>query len=125
MQEQLPDKKAEENNNVTDASALTIPTAPAVEQNNFEEKITTVNFSDPSASKPLVDTDMVAPSLVAFNPGTVPVKEEPKVEVKVEVEGEEVYVCIVCGYVHKGPMPVDFKCPVCGVDRTMFKKIKS
>lgn len=45
-------------------------------------------------------------------------------EVKVEIEDEEVYVCIVCGYVHKGPMPNDFKCPVCGVDRTMFKKKK-
>ena len=50
--------------------------------------------------------------------------EENENEVKVEVEGEEVYVCIVCGYVHKGPMAVDFKCPVCGVDRTMFKKKK-
>ena len=45
-------------------------------------------------------------------------------EIKVDIEGEEVYVCIVCGYVHKGPMPNDFKCPVCGVDRTMFKKKK-
>lgn len=47
--------------------------------------------------------------------------EESEDEVKVEVDGEEVYVCIVCGYVHKGQMPNDFKCPVCGVDRTMFK----
>ena len=50
--------------------------------------------------------------------------EETENEIKLDVDGEEVYVCIVCGYVHKGPMPNDFKCPVCGVDRTMFKKIK-
>ena len=50
--------------------------------------------------------------------------EELENEVKVDVEGEEVYVCIVCGYVHKGPMSDDFKCPICGVDRTMFKKKK-
>ena len=50
--------------------------------------------------------------------------EEKEDDIKIEIEGEEVYVCIVCGYVHKGTMPVDFKCPVCGVDRTMFKKKK-
>lgn len=61
--------------------------------------------------------------------GKVPKKaptyvEEVEDEIKVDIEGEEVYVCIVCGYVHKGAMPNDFKCPVCGVDRTMFKKKK-
>ena len=48
--------------------------------------------------------------------------EDIKDEAKVLIDGEEVYVCMVCGYVHKGPIPNDFKCPVCGVDRTMFKK---
>lgn len=35
---------------------------------------------------------------------------------------EEAYVCDVCGYVHKGPIPDDFVCPICGVDVTHFKK---
>ena len=48
--------------------------------------------------------------------------EETENEVKVNIEDEEVYVCIVCGYVHKGPMPDDFKCPICGVDKSKFKK---
>lgn len=48
--------------------------------------------------------------------------EEEEKEMKVEVEGEEVYVCLVCGYVHKGPMPDDFKCPICKVDKTKFKR---
>lgn len=39
-------------------------------------------------------------------------------------ENVEMYECIVCGYIHKGDMPEDFKCPVCGVDKTMFKKIE-
>lgn len=49
--------------------------------------------------------------------------EESENDVKVDVEGEEVYVCIVCGYVHKGPMPDDFRCPICGVDKSKFKKV--
>lgn len=36
----------------------------------------------------------------------------------------EAYVCEICGYVHEGPMPDDFVCPVCGVDKTNFKKIR-
>ena len=26
---------------------------------------------------------------------------------------EEVWICSVCGYVHKGPLPADFVCPLC------------
>ena len=48
------------------------------------------------------------------------VEEEVK-EMNENLENEE-YVCIVCGYVHKGPMPDDFKCPICKVDKTKFKK---
>lgn len=48
------------------------------------------------------------------------VKEEVK-EMSEELNNEE-YVCIVCGYVHKGPMPDDFKCPICKVDKTKFKR---
>ena len=31
------------------------------------------------------------------------------------------YVCPVCGYVHEGEMPEDFKCPLCGVPGSKFK----
>lgn len=33
------------------------------------------------------------------------------------------WVCKVCGYVYEGDeLPEDFKCPVCGVDASMFEK---
>ena len=35
------------------------------------------------------------------------------------------YVCPVCGYVHEADeMPADFKCPLCGVDGSKFKKME-
>lgn len=34
------------------------------------------------------------------------------------------YRCTVCGYVHEGELPADFKCPVCGVGAEMFEKIE-
>ncbi|MBQ2938093.1 MAG: flavin reductase [Clostridia bacterium] len=38
-------------------------------------------------------------------------------------KGKTAWVCIVCGYVYYGEeLPEDFKCPICGVDRTNFKK---
>lgn len=33
------------------------------------------------------------------------------------------YVCTVCGYVHKGELPDDFICPVCGAGKDAFKEI--
>lgn len=30
------------------------------------------------------------------------------------------YVCKVCGYVHEGEMPEDFRCPLCGVPKKFF-----
>lgn len=37
-------------------------------------------------------------------------------------KGKTAWVCIVCGYVYYGEeLPEDFKCPICGVDRTNFK----
>ncbi len=30
------------------------------------------------------------------------------------------YVCSVCGYVHKGELPDDFVCPICGAGRDAF-----
>ena len=38
-------------------------------------------------------------------------------------KGKTAWVCIVCGYVYYGEkLPQDFKCPICGVDSTKFKK---
>lgn len=38
-------------------------------------------------------------------------------------KGKTAWVCTVCGYVYYGEeLPEDFKCPVCGVGREMFKK---
>lgn len=34
------------------------------------------------------------------------------------------YVCTVCGYVHKGELPDDFRCPVCGAGKEAFKEVK-
>ncbi len=35
---------------------------------------------------------------------------------------EETWVCDVCGYVHKGPLPKGFICPICGMDESHFQK---
>lgn len=34
------------------------------------------------------------------------------------------WVCDICGYVHEGPVPDDFICPICGVDASHFKQKK-
>ncbi len=36
--------------------------------------------------------------------------------------GQEKYICQVCGYVHEGPLPEGFRCPVCGVGTDKFKR---
>lgn len=38
-------------------------------------------------------------------------------------EGRSAFVCSICGYVYYGEeLPLDFKCPICGVGREMFVK---
>lgn len=34
------------------------------------------------------------------------------------------YVCTICGYIHKGELPSEFRCPVCGAGRDAFTEIK-
>ena len=34
----------------------------------------------------------------------------------------EKWVCPICGYIHEGPMPADFKCPICKAPGSKFKK---
>lgn len=43
---------------------------------------------------------------------------------KVKTEaGKTAWVCLTCGYVYYGEeLPADFKCPICGVDASMFEK---
>ena len=37
--------------------------------------------------------------------------------------GKTAWVCTICGYVYYGEeLPVDFKCPACGVDRSLFER---
>ena len=45
---------------------------------------------------------------------------------KVEKEEKtmEKWKCKVCGYVHEGPLPEDFVCPVCKQPASMFEKIE-
>lgn len=35
----------------------------------------------------------------------------------------ERYICKVCGYVHEGPLPSNFICPICGVGADQFQKM--
>lgn len=38
-------------------------------------------------------------------------------------EGKSAFVCTICGYIYYGDeLPLDFKCPICGVGREMFIK---
>ena len=36
----------------------------------------------------------------------------------------EKWKCLVCGYIHEGPLPADFKCPICMVGADKFEKIE-
>ena len=36
----------------------------------------------------------------------------------------EKWKCTVCGYIHEGPLPEDFRCPVCRVPASKFVKIE-
>ncbi len=38
-------------------------------------------------------------------------------------EGKTAWICTVCGYVYYGEeLPEDFKCPICGVPKELFKR---
>ena len=39
-------------------------------------------------------------------------------------QNTEKWKCSVCGYIHEGPLPPDFKCPVCGQEADKFVKIE-
>ena len=52
---------------------------------------------------------------IAFN--------EPKM--KKEEKTMEKWQCSVCGYIHEGPLPADFTCPVCRQPASKFNKIEA
>lgn len=38
-------------------------------------------------------------------------------------QGKTAWICLTCGYVYYGDeIPEDFKCPICGMDRSYFKR---
>lgn len=43
---------------------------------------------------------------------------------KKEDKKMEKYRCTVCGYIHEGPIPEDFKCPRCGQPASAFEKVE-
>lgn len=46
-------------------------------------------------------------------------------EIPVEPAGSgERWRCTVCGYIHEGPLPKAFACPVCGVGSKQFEKLE-
>ncbi len=55
--------------------------------------------------------------------GKSPKNAPTYIEEKQTKTDEEQWVCEICGYVHKGPLPKDFVCPVCGVAASNFKKV--
>ncbi len=38
-------------------------------------------------------------------------------------EKAEVWKCSVCGYIHEGPLPEDFRCPVCRQPASSFERV--
>lgn len=41
-----------------------------------------------------------------------------------EKKNMEKWKCTVCGYIHEGPLPADFKCPICKAPASKFVKIE-
>lgn len=48
---------------------------------------------------------------------------KPKPEIKTS-EKTEKWVCKICGYVHEGPLPADFICPLCKHPASDFEKVQ-
>ncbi len=50
-------------------------------------------------------------------------REEQNPKIKEGTKMEK-YPCSVCGYIHQGPLPEDFKCPVCKQPASAFEKVE-
>lgn len=53
--------------------------------------------------------------------GTAP-KQAPTYQEEITTSQEEIWICDTCGYVHKGPLPENYICPICKQDQTHFQK---
>ena len=52
-------------------------------------------------------------------------EEKPEEEAKpASTSTGERWRCMICGYIHEGPLPDDFTCPDCGMGKDMFEKIE-
>ena len=72
--------------------------------------------STPNADS-LVQLNALAEEVLASVLGGVVLASTPETAAPAEK-----WVCSVCGYVHEGPLPEDFKCPLCGVGPDKFVK---
>ena len=45
-------------------------------------------------------------------------------DIKKETKTMEKWKCTVCGYIHEGPLPADFRCPICKQPAEKFVKIE-
>ena len=52
---------------------------------------------------------------------SIPFNEPAEIK---EEKTMEVWKCSVCGYIHEGPLPEDFKCPVCRQPASKFVKVE-
>jgi len=52
------------------------------------------------------------------------VQEEKSSQENRRIRKMEKYRCSVCGYIHEGPLPDNFKCPVCKQPASAFEKIE-
>ena len=48
---------------------------------------------------------------------------KPKPEIKT-IDRTEKWVCEICGYIHEGPLPPDFICPLCKHPASDFEKVQ-
>ena len=48
---------------------------------------------------------------------------KPKPEIKT-IDRTEKWVCKICGYIHEGPLPPDFICPLCKHPASDFEKVQ-
>lgn len=69
----------------------------------------------------LIDADLYKDE-AAMSYGYYQEHKEELLKVTTE-EGVTAWVCLACGYVYYGEeLPAGFKCPICGVDSSMFEK---
>ncbi len=52
---------------------------------------------------------------------SIPFNEPDEIK---EEKTMEIWKCSVCGYIHEGPLPEDFKCPVCRQPASKFVKVE-